>query len=387
MFQVNSEESKQNSVMTKKILFISPIVTTTNKFGQKIDSNSNPHPLKFSPLNPEKNKNIKKASNNLKKPAKKILFKLNRMNSLNNQKEKNKQKQVEINDKFQIQKKFSIKYKNNKKNLSSSKYSTGRWLQDEHQRFIDGVIKYGNNWRSVQKYVGTRTSAQTRSHAQKFFDKLKRTKIFKNNNYDFSKNSLKLLHDIMKNLSNKKYNQILKKLHSLSYKIDFNNKNEVNEKKNELNNGLHISFEDEDRENIDDKQEENIEKNKFNNYMEYCYIENNSNNNNNKLYNYDYLVYNNNNEYISNKDCYNFEIRSRKGSDIFNNQRKNSLSELNDIKEQISNFQEYDDKINSNIDNNEEESINKQLSYLDYSFSQQSSMKISLEEKIIAAVN
>ena len=32
MFQVNSEESKQNSVMTKKILFISTIVTTTNKF-------------------------------------------------------------------------------------------------------------------------------------------------------------------------------------------------------------------------------------------------------------------------------------------------------------------------------------------------------------------
>ena len=40
--------------------------------------------------------------------------------------------------------------------------------------------------------------------------KLKKLKIFETNNYDFSKSSLKIVHKIIKNLSNKKYNQILK---------------------------------------------------------------------------------------------------------------------------------------------------------------------------------
>ena len=31
---------------------------------------------------------------------------------------------------------------------------------------------YGKNWNLVHKYVGTRSSAQTRSHAQKYFNKL-----------------------------------------------------------------------------------------------------------------------------------------------------------------------------------------------------------------------
>ena len=33
---------------------------------------------------------------------------------------------------------------------------------------------YGKNWNQVHKHVGTRTSAQTRSHAQKYFNKLAR---------------------------------------------------------------------------------------------------------------------------------------------------------------------------------------------------------------------
>lgn len=31
---------------------------------------------------------------------------------------------------------------------------------------------YGKNWNLVHKYVGSRSSAQTRSHAQKYFNKL-----------------------------------------------------------------------------------------------------------------------------------------------------------------------------------------------------------------------
>lgn len=50
----------------------------------------------------------------------------------------------------------------------------GRWTKEEHQRFIEGVKKFGKNWKQVEEYVGTRTGAQVRSHAQKFFNKLEK---------------------------------------------------------------------------------------------------------------------------------------------------------------------------------------------------------------------
>ncbi|TNV85160.1 hypothetical protein FGO68_gene5652 [Halteria grandinella] len=48
----------------------------------------------------------------------------------------------------------------------------GRWTDEEHDKFIQALQVYGKNWNKVHKFVGTRTSAQTRSHAQKYFNKL-----------------------------------------------------------------------------------------------------------------------------------------------------------------------------------------------------------------------
>ena len=47
-------------------------------------------------------------------------------------------------------------------------YNTGRWNEEEHQKFLEGILEYGNEWKSVQKLVKTRSSTQARSHAQKF---------------------------------------------------------------------------------------------------------------------------------------------------------------------------------------------------------------------------
>ncbi len=55
-----------------------------------------------------------------------------------------------------------------KKNKINSK---GRWIKEEHIRFIKGCLLYGNDWKKVEKYVKTRTSTQIRSHAQKFLIK------------------------------------------------------------------------------------------------------------------------------------------------------------------------------------------------------------------------
>lgn len=55
--------------------------------------------------------------------------------------------------------------------------TSGRWSKEEHHRFIEGLTKYGKNWKKVEEHIGTRTGAQIRSHAQKFFIRL--TKEFK----------------------------------------------------------------------------------------------------------------------------------------------------------------------------------------------------------------
>lgn len=56
----------------------------------------------------------------------------------------------------------------------SASKSSGRWTKEEHQRFVEGLKKFGKNWKQVEEYVGTRNGAQIRSHAQKFFNRLER---------------------------------------------------------------------------------------------------------------------------------------------------------------------------------------------------------------------
>lgn len=80
----------------------------------------------------------------------------------------------------------------NKKDLKE-----GRWTFDEHIRFIDAIVAFGIKWKYVHRYIGTRTANQVRSHAQKFFRKLKR---FKDTllGIDFTVDNLKNLGDIIK---------------------------------------------------------------------------------------------------------------------------------------------------------------------------------------------
>lgn len=52
--------------------------------------------------------------------------------------------------------------------------NAGRWTNQEHQAFLEALKLFGKNWSKVHKHIGTRTSAQTRSHAQKYFKKLER---------------------------------------------------------------------------------------------------------------------------------------------------------------------------------------------------------------------
>ena len=47
-------------------------------------------------------------------------------------------------------------------------FHNGRWTKEEHIRFVEAILKFGNEWKEVQDYVKTRSSTQARSHAQKY---------------------------------------------------------------------------------------------------------------------------------------------------------------------------------------------------------------------------
>jgi SHAQKYF class myb-like DNA-binding protein len=50
--------------------------------------------------------------------------------------------------------------------------NTGRWTKQEHAAFLQGIEKYGKEWKKVAGMVRTRTVMQTRTHAQKYYEKL-----------------------------------------------------------------------------------------------------------------------------------------------------------------------------------------------------------------------
>ena len=68
----------------------------------------------------------------------------------------------------------NISKDNENTDSNPNEYHSGRWTNDEHQKFIEGILKYGNEWKRVQSIIKTRSSTQARSHAQKFFLRMKK---------------------------------------------------------------------------------------------------------------------------------------------------------------------------------------------------------------------
>ena len=57
---------------------------------------------------------------------------------------------------------------------TASGEKTGRWTDEEHTRFLHGLELFGKKWTKVADVVGSRTTVQVRSHAQKYFQKLEK---------------------------------------------------------------------------------------------------------------------------------------------------------------------------------------------------------------------
>ena len=72
----------------------------------------------------------------------------------------------------------------------------GKWSSEEHIKFIESFVNYGKKWATIQKSVGTRSCSQVRSHAQKFFFRLKRLNTDKYS-FNLRNNNIKSLSDVI----------------------------------------------------------------------------------------------------------------------------------------------------------------------------------------------
>ena len=199
--------------------------------------------------------------------------------------------------------KENLQKKKNRQLLSLSiNNSNGRWTKEEHNKFIEGIIKYGSDWKKIQKHVSTRTSTQARSHAQKFLLKLRNNEFLKKTNIDLSlswakviqliKNSFSddVLYKVLKDSSfnkkkgKKKYLKKIKCDNKLNTLLNVNN----NENEKELNFDDDVFFSTSDYSNSFDENKENI--NNFLFYqMENFPVKNYNNNINNKDYINDFI--------------------------------------------------------------------------------------------------
>ena len=135
-------------------------------------------------------------------------------------------KQKEIKKNFNENNTTTNKKKKKNKIITSNSegdINEGRWEPDEHMRFIEAINIYGNEWKEVQKYVATRSSNQVRSHAQKFFLKLKNFKD-PTLGIDFTLNNIKNLSEIINAIKDfEKENKCVNILLILSKKLSERN--------------------------------------------------------------------------------------------------------------------------------------------------------------------
>ena len=176
-----------------------------------------------------------------------------------------KMKQTQV--KFITKKNFYFKIEDTnecKKKISDSIIANeGRWSKEEHEKFLEGIVLYGINWKKVKTLIGSRTSIQVRSHAQKFFYKMKTCKD-ETLGIDFTLNSIGNIRDMINQIKNNNANyNIISIFKYLTYKCDnleksrkkiaAKNSNNFDEKKNEPNIQPNIISLKENNININDK--------------------------------------------------------------------------------------------------------------------------------------
>ena len=125
-------------------------------------------------------------------------------------------KETKKNIKFLTRKK-PLFFVEKKKISNNPDFNDGRWTEEEHNKFLQGIIIYGVHWKKVKSLIKTRSVIQVRSHAQKFFYKMKTCKD-DNLGINFTLSSIHNIKDMINHIKkiNPNYNSfvIFKKLSS-----------------------------------------------------------------------------------------------------------------------------------------------------------------------------
>ena len=194
----NNRKSSINSLSTENT-FSFNINNNSDYFDSKIKGNKEEQTFlcKKTKFNFNVHKNISHNKN---------FFTIKNYQAKLNQKEKAENEVLDLeesNTKIKSHKKI---IKNEAKDLNE-----GRWTIEEKTKFIEAFLENGKKWKIIQNYIGTRTSTQTRSHAQKFLLKLK---SIENNEFNFKKETIKDLSDIIEEIKN------IKRIKNNDYKND-----------------------------------------------------------------------------------------------------------------------------------------------------------------------
>ena len=100
----------------------------------------------------------------------------------------------------------------------------GRWNKEEQFRFAEAVLKYGNDWKQIQRHVYSRNMTQVRSHAQKFLMKLKETNFMMNQKINPNLSWTKIMNYLRANFQ---YNE----LKDLFFSVEQKDEKKVEKKK------------------------------------------------------------------------------------------------------------------------------------------------------------
>ena len=249
----------------------------------------------------------------------------------------------------------------NKKKKGIKKNSNGRWSKEEHNKFIEGIIKFGNDWKKIQKFIPSRTNTQARSHAQKFLMKLKNSDYFKNKKIDLSLSWSKTIQLIKNSLSEDDLDFVLK---NASYcnklrenKKKFKNKKiKVKKKKFEIqikNNCNNLN-----KENYIQKEKENENENIRNNFINELKENENEKYNNENVMNFNIDNINNENENI-------FSTTSEYSNSLYNN--NNNINEFFYFQIKKIPQKNFENNTNDYLNYFMNNFNNNSLSYLDFS--------------------
>ena len=158
-----------------------------------------------------------------------------------------------------IKKPLTQKY--TEKNLNE-----GRWSYEEQKEFIKALSKYGPNWKKIKQYINFRTLTQIRSHAQKFF---KRLKECKNNQIgiDFTRDSIRSIKDMINHIKSVNINYDVNKVFLYFFGIGHKNNDLINENDFFNKNKINISNINTQTTNKDNNKIDLINLNNLNNNM------------------------------------------------------------------------------------------------------------------------